>query len=333
MKPILCHLKLDYLCVLFFHQRKQKLSQWLRQIMCVDSVKPIETGRNSQSMQVLWSAVMFFACRSPKDLLWIFATGLMWREETDVARSRVDTYIQSSLRTAFVQRMELADSGRLSSKNQNTSTPVLSILKWRSLAAGVAVAALPSCYGDELKEFILNTTELTPDTDEVLKAADKYGGNKDGGKSLIKEMPPSEVDSAIDNLVKVWIKKRAHKRKEYVDQNSHKSHDSSQANTNQDSESDCDGKSITLGQLFKHSNGYASREHHVLKLDDFGLGGTSGSDEPTIINALANHIMQECLYDLITLNGKMLKGWLHEVIFLALCKTISCTPYSPWKRP
>ncbi|URE29060.1 hypothetical protein MUK42_35870 [Musa troglodytarum] len=105
------------------------------------------------------------------------------REETDVARSRVDTYIQSSLRTAFVQpitdlmqRMELADSGRLSSKNQNTSTPVLSILKWRSLAAGVAVAALPSCYGDELKEFILNTTELTPDTDEVLKAADKYGG-------------------------------------------------------------------------------------------------------------------------------------------------------------
>ncbi|URE29061.1 hypothetical protein MUK42_35870 [Musa troglodytarum] len=35
-------------------------------------------------------------------------------------------------------------------------------------------------------------------------------------------MPPSEVDSAIDNLVKVWIKKRAHKRKEYVDQNSHK---------------------------------------------------------------------------------------------------------------
>ncbi|CAD5166828.1 unnamed protein product [Musa acuminata subsp. malaccensis] len=50
------------------------------------------------------------------------------REETDVARSRVDTYIQSSLRTAFVQRMELADSGRLSSKNQNTSTPVLSIL-------------------------------------------------------------------------------------------------------------------------------------------------------------------------------------------------------------
>ncbi|URE29059.1 hypothetical protein MUK42_35870 [Musa troglodytarum] len=293
MKPILCHLKLDYLCVLFFHQRKQKLSQWLRQIMCVDSVKPIETGRNSQSMQVLWSAVMFFACRSPKDLLWIFATGLMWREETDVARSRVDTYIQSSLRTAFVQRMELADSGRLSSKNQNTSTPVLSIL---------------------------------------VKGIDSVD-SKDGGKSLIKEMPPSEVDSAIDNLVKVWIKKRAHKRKEYVDQNSHKSHDSSQANTNQDSESDCDGKSITLGQLFKHSNGYASREHHVLKLDDFGLGGTSGSDEPTIINALANHIMQECLYDLITLNGKMLKGWLHEVIFLALCKTISCTPYSPWKRP
>ncbi|CAL9166050.1 unnamed protein product [Musa hybrid cultivar] len=32
-------------------------------------------------------------------------------------------------------------------------------------------------------------------------------------------MPPYEVDSGIANLVKVWIKKRAHKLKEYVDQN------------------------------------------------------------------------------------------------------------------
>ena len=43
--------------------------------------------------------------------------------------------------------------------------------------------------------------------------------SKDGGKPLIKEMPPYEVDSGIANLVKVWIKKRAHKLKEYVDQN------------------------------------------------------------------------------------------------------------------
>ncbi|THU46482.1 hypothetical protein C4D60_Mb09t05420 [Musa balbisiana] len=32
-------------------------------------------------------------------------------------------------------------------------------------------------------------------------------------------MPRYEVDSGIANLVKVWIKKRAHKLKEYVDQN------------------------------------------------------------------------------------------------------------------
>ncbi|CAL9186990.1 unnamed protein product [Musa hybrid cultivar] len=172
------------------------------------------------------------------------------REESDVARSRVDTYIRSSLRTAFAQRMEQADSRR-SSKNHNTPTPVLSILakdigelarkekelfspilkKWHPLAAGVAVATLHSCYGSELRQFISSATEVTPDTVEVLKAADKLEkalvhiavedsvDSEDGGKSLIREMPPYEADIAIANLVKVWIKTREERLKEWVDRN------------------------------------------------------------------------------------------------------------------
>ncbi|ONM54409.1 Retinol dehydrogenase 13 [Zea mays] len=169
------------------------------------------------------------------------------KEETDVARSRVETYIRSSLRTAFAQRMEEADSKR-SSRNP---TPVLSILAkdigdlatkekniyspilktWHPLASGVAVATLHSCYGNELKQFVAGLTELTPDTVQVLKSADKLEkdlvniavedsvDSDDGGKSLIREMPPYEAENAIANLVKVWIKDRVDRLKGWVDRN------------------------------------------------------------------------------------------------------------------
>ncbi|KAG2634622.1 hypothetical protein PVAP13_2NG173900 [Panicum virgatum] len=169
------------------------------------------------------------------------------KEETDVARSRVETYIRSSLRTAFAQRMEEADSKR-SSRNP---TPVLSILAkdigdlaikeknlyspilktWHPLASGVAVATLHSCYGNELKQFVAGLTELTPDTVQVLKSADKLEkdlvniavedsvDSDDGGKSLIREMPPYEAENAIANLVKVWIKERVDRLKGWVDRN------------------------------------------------------------------------------------------------------------------
>ena len=65
----------------------------------------------------------------------------------------------------------------------------------------------------------------------MLKAADKLEkalvhiavedsvDSEDGGKSLIREMPPYEADIAIANLVKVWIKTREERLKEWVDQN------------------------------------------------------------------------------------------------------------------
>uniref|UniRef100_A0A453KNI0 MHD2 domain-containing protein n=1 Tax=Aegilops tauschii subsp. strangulata TaxID=200361 RepID=A0A453KNI0_AEGTS len=146
-----------------------------------------------------------------------------------------------------VQRMEEADSKR-SSRNP---TPVMSILAkdigdlaikeknlyspilktWHPLASGVAVATLHSCYGSELKQFIAGLTELTPETVQVLKSADKLEkdlvniavedsvDSDDGGKSLIREMPPYEAENAIANLVKVWIKERVDRLKGWVDRN------------------------------------------------------------------------------------------------------------------
>ncbi|XP_022754595.1 uncharacterized protein LOC111302943 [Durio zibethinus] len=171
--------------------------------------------------------------------------------EVDVARNRIDTYIRSSLRTAFAQRMEKADSSRRASKSQPNPLPILAILAkdvgelavhekqvfspilkgWHPLAAGVAVATLHSCYANEIKQFISGIMELTPDAVQVLRAADKLEkdlvqiavedavDSDDGGKAIIREMPPYEAESAIANLVKGWIKTRLDRLKEWVDRN------------------------------------------------------------------------------------------------------------------
>jgi len=172
------------------------------------------------------------------------------REQVDVARNRIDTYIRSSLRTAFAQKMEQADSVRRS-KNSASPTHVLSILakdignlarkekeqfspilkKWHPLAAGVAVATLHACYGNELKQFISGVTELTPDSVQVLKDADKLEkdlvqiavedsvDSDDGGKGIIREMPPYDAEYTVANLAREWIKTRVGRLKEWIDRN------------------------------------------------------------------------------------------------------------------
>lgn len=147
--------------------------------------------------------------------------------------------------------MEKADSSRRASKNQPNALPGLVILakdvgslavnekqvfspilkRWHPLAAGLAVATLHACYGNELKQFISGITELTPDAVQVLRAADQLEKDlvqiavedsvesEDGGKAIIREMPPYEAEGAIANLVKIWIKTRIDRLKEWVDRN------------------------------------------------------------------------------------------------------------------
>ncbi|KAK8602263.1 hypothetical protein V6N13_058091 [Hibiscus sabdariffa] len=174
------------------------------------------------------------------------------RKEIDVAHERVDAYIRSSLRTAFFKIMEKVKSSKHSSnKNQQNQLPFLSILaqdvstlafsekaifspilkRWHPLPAGVAVATLHSCYGNELKQFVSGIGELTPDILQVLRAAEKLEkdlvqiavensvDSEDGGKSIIREMPPYEVESVVSNLVKSWIDTRLDRLKEWVDRN------------------------------------------------------------------------------------------------------------------
>jgi len=145
--------------------------------------------------------------------------------------------------------MEKADSSRRAYKNQANPPPLLAILakdvgelvahekkvyspilkRWHPLAAGVAVATLHACYGNELKQFISGITELTPDAVQILIAAERLEqvlvqtavedsvDSDDGGKGIIREMPPYEAEATICNLVKIWIKTRLDRMREWVD--------------------------------------------------------------------------------------------------------------------
>ncbi|WOG92628.1 hypothetical protein DCAR_0311901 [Daucus carota subsp. sativus] len=171
--------------------------------------------------------------------------------KVDISRDRIDNYIRSSMRSAFIQKKEKIYLSRRSSSHQQNALPVLSILvqdtcdlafnekeiyspllkRWHPLATGVAVATLHACYAKELKQFVSGISELTPDAIQVLIAADKLEKNlvqmavedsvdsEDGGISIIQEMTPYEAEVVITSLVKSWIRTRIDRLKEWVVRN------------------------------------------------------------------------------------------------------------------
>ncbi|XP_076925884.1 protein unc-13 homolog [Bidens hawaiensis] len=173
------------------------------------------------------------------------------RNSIDVANAKVDIYIRSSMRKAFSQESEKIRINRKTAKSQLNHLPALCTLaqditdlaftekeiyspilqRWHSLAVGVAVATLHSCFGQEVQKFVSGIKELTPDVIQVLIAADKLEkdlvqmavedsvNSDDGGKSIIQEMTPYEAEAVIVDLVKSWIKTRVNRLEEWVDRN------------------------------------------------------------------------------------------------------------------
>ncbi|POO00847.1 hypothetical protein TorRG33x02_034780 [Trema orientale] len=158
------------------------------------------------------------------------------RKEVDVARDRKLEKVNLSKRPSKSQNNHLPllsilaqDISELAFSEKDIYSPVLK--RWHPLAAGISVATLHSCYGNELKQFVAGISELTPDAIQVLRAADKLEkdlvqiavedavDSDDGGKSVIREMPPYEAEAVIANLVKAWIKTRVDRLKEWVDRN------------------------------------------------------------------------------------------------------------------
>lgn len=123
--------------------------------------------------------------------------------------------------------IELAkDTEELAVVERETFSPVLS--KWHSNPTAAAVVTFHNCYGIVLKQYLAKVTCLTNDLVRVLQSAGKLekflvqmvvedsADCEDGGKGIVREMIPYEVDTIVVNLLKTWIDERLRIGKECV---------------------------------------------------------------------------------------------------------------------
>ncbi|KAF8401961.1 hypothetical protein HHK36_012912 [Tetracentron sinense] len=167
----------------------------------------------------------------------------------DSTVNRVDYYIRSSLRNAFTKILENGNSNSMTVKVEEDASEALlqlaketedlalkeretfsAILKrWHPIATGVAAVTLHNCYGVVLKQYLAGVSMLTNETIWVLQIAGKLEkvlvqmvvedsvDCEDGGKAIVREMVPYEVDSIILRLLRTWIVERLKKGREYLD--------------------------------------------------------------------------------------------------------------------
>lgn len=106
----------------------------------------------------------------------------------------------------------------LAEKEKELFSPILK--RWHPVATGVAVVTLHQCYGALLKQHLSGTRMLNSEIVGVLQGASKLEKIlvqmvvedsvecEDGGKGIIREMSPYEVDSIILKLLRQWIDER-----------------------------------------------------------------------------------------------------------------------------
>lgn len=114
----------------------------------------------------------------------------------------------------------------LATKEKDIFSPLLK--KWHPVAAGVAAVTLHTCYGTLLKQFLAGKSPLLNETVVVLQRAGKLEKTlvqlvvedsvecEDGGKAIVREMIPYEVDSIIQKQMKQWIQERLQQGKDHI---------------------------------------------------------------------------------------------------------------------
>ncbi|CAA6655327.1 unnamed protein product [Spirodela intermedia] len=165
----------------------------------------------------------------------------------DSSEYRVDYYIRSSLRNAFNKMLEdngnwislagevaektsqclvvlAGETEELAVREKEHFSPVLK--RWHPVPAAVAVVTLHNCYGVVLKQYMEEVSTLTLESIKVLQAAGKLekalaqlavedsAECEDGGKGIVREMIPYEVDAIISCLARNWIEERLNCGKE-----------------------------------------------------------------------------------------------------------------------
>ncbi|KAK8470240.1 hypothetical protein PHAVU_004G085288 [Phaseolus vulgaris] len=156
----------------------------------------------------------------------------------DSSEDQIDDYIRSSLKNAFEKMMEAAnaksaesetkveiseimvqlaqETENLAKKERQSYSPILK--KWHSIAAAVAALTLNNCYGHVLKQYLSEmTTSVTIEVILVLRRAkiledvlvqmvvEDSVDCEDGGKTVVREMVPFEVESTTLTMIRKWI--------------------------------------------------------------------------------------------------------------------------------
>lgn len=107
----------------------------------------------------------------------------------------------------------------LAVKEKETYSSILK--KWHPVPAGAAAVTLHNCYGTLLKQYLTGTSQLlSNEAIEILHSAGKLEKFlvqmavedsvecEDGGKAIVREMVPYEVDSIITRSLRQWIQER-----------------------------------------------------------------------------------------------------------------------------
>ncbi|XP_030463969.1 protein unc-13 homolog [Syzygium oleosum] len=164
---------------------------------------------------------------------------------TDPTVDLMDGYIRSSVKNAFSKMAERGcqecemntrqdeserlirlakETKDLALKERGTFSPVLR--KCHPVATSVAAVTLHSCYGLILKQHLTSASVLDNEIVTVLESAGKLEKVlaqlvvedtvecEDGGKMIVREMIPYEVESTMSRLQKQWIEGRLKKGKD-----------------------------------------------------------------------------------------------------------------------
>nr|TKV98303.1 hypothetical protein SEVIR_9G551200v2 [Setaria viridis]TKV98304.1 hypothetical protein SEVIR_9G551200v2 [Setaria viridis]TKV98305.1 hypothetical protein SEVIR_9G551200v2 [Setaria viridis] len=164
------------------------------------------------------------------------------------AGDRVDYYVRCSMRSAFTKVLEnelgqgnsmiinrddepseilvrlAKDTEQLARSEHDSFSPVLK--RWHPFPGAAAVVTLHSCYGVVLKQYLAKATCLTNELVHVLHAAGRLekalvqmvvedvADSDDGGKSVVREVVPYDVESLVLRFLKTWIEERLRIAKE-----------------------------------------------------------------------------------------------------------------------
>ncbi|XP_062209810.1 protein unc-13 homolog [Phragmites australis] len=162
--------------------------------------------------------------------------------------NRVDYYVRCSMRSAFTKILEnelgqgnseiidregepseilarlAKDTEQLALSERDKFSPVLK--RWHPFPGAAAEVTLHSCYGVVLKQYLGKATCLTNELVRVLHAAGRLekalvqmmaedvADSDDGGKSVVREVVPYDVESIVARLLKTWIEERLRIAKE-----------------------------------------------------------------------------------------------------------------------